>query len=98
VIPFALLFSTSAVPTFIAFSRETSDPAALEAILAPYRMCFFSIFTGSMFFACRIPERWVPRLFDIVGQSHQIFHILVVLGVNAFHRACLQAFHYRHEL
>ena len=28
----------------------------------------------------RIPERWMPGTFDLVGSSHQIFHVLVVMA------------------
>ncbi|XP_022864582.1 heptahelical transmembrane protein 2-like [Olea europaea var. sylvestris] len=33
---------------------------------------------GAVFYVTKIPERWKPGTFDIVGHSHQIFHILVV--------------------
>ena len=26
----------------------------------------------------RIPEKWYPGRFDVVGSSHQIFHVFVV--------------------
>lgn len=35
---------------------------------------------GAMFYALRIPERWFPGKFDLWGQSHQIFHILVIIA------------------
>ncbi|TXG60861.1 hypothetical protein EZV62_012224 [Acer yangbiense] len=35
---------------------------------------------GAGFYVSRIPERWKPGAFDIAGQSHQIFHVFVVLG------------------
>jgi adiponectin receptor len=35
---------------------------------------------GAFIYAFRVPERWWPGKFDIIGQSHQIFHILVVAG------------------
>lgn len=33
---------------------------------------------GALLYAARIPERLAPGKFDLFGQSHQIFHILVV--------------------
>ncbi|XP_073156584.1 heptahelical transmembrane protein 3-like [Henckelia pumila] len=33
---------------------------------------------GAVFYVTRIPERWMPGAFDIVGHSHQIFHVFVV--------------------
>lgn len=35
---------------------------------------------GSLLYAKRIPERWFPGKCDYLFQSHQIFHILVVLA------------------
>ena len=35
---------------------------------------------GAFFFATRLPEAAWPGKFDIWGSSHQIFHVLVVLG------------------
>ncbi|KAH7009372.1 hemolysin-III related-domain-containing protein [Microdochium trichocladiopsis] len=31
-------------------------------------------------YASRIPERWFPYRFDLVGASHQIFHLLVLIA------------------
>ncbi|KAH7016543.1 hemolysin-III related-domain-containing protein, partial [Microdochium trichocladiopsis] len=31
-------------------------------------------------YAGRIPERWFPYRFDLVGASHQIFHVLVLVA------------------
>ncbi|XP_042380413.1 heptahelical transmembrane protein ADIPOR2-like [Zingiber officinale] len=35
---------------------------------------------GALVYASRIPEKWRPGEFDLVGHSHQIFHVLVLLG------------------
>jgi adiponectin receptor len=44
---------------------------------------------GAFIYAFRIPERWWPGKFDIIGQSHQIFHVLVVAGA-AIHYSGIQ--------
>lgn len=44
---------------------------------------------GAAFYTSRIPERWKPGAFDIVGQSHQIFHVFVVLAAIAHSVATL---------
>ncbi|KAL8492056.1 hypothetical protein ACS0TY_023613 [Phlomoides rotata] len=36
---------------------------------------------GVVFYVTRIPERWRPGVFDVVGHSHQIFHVFVVAAV-----------------
>lgn len=35
---------------------------------------------GALMYACRVPERWFPGKCDIWFQSHQIFHLFVVLA------------------
>ncbi|XP_037947560.1 adiponectin receptor protein isoform X2 [Teleopsis dalmanni] len=35
---------------------------------------------GAMLYALRVPERWFPGKFDIWFQSHQLFHILVIIA------------------
>ncbi|KAM7252661.1 hypothetical protein ACFE04_008170 [Oxalis oulophora] len=44
---------------------------------------------GTGFYVSRVPERWKPGAFDIAGQSHQIFHVFVVLGALAHSAATL---------
>ncbi|KAL1563510.1 heptahelical transmembrane protein 2-like isoform X1 [Salvia divinorum] len=44
---------------------------------------------GAVFYVTRIPERWRPGAFDIVGHSHQIFHVLVVAAALAHSAATL---------
>jgi adiponectin receptor len=44
----------------------------------------------------QVPERWFRRKFDIVGASHQIFHILVVIAALTYTRGMLQAFDFVH--
>ncbi|KAJ3679197.1 hypothetical protein LUZ60_017208 [Juncus effusus] len=36
--------------------------------------------TGAGFYVNRIPEKWRPGKYDLVGHSHQIFHVFVILG------------------
>ncbi|KAK7388413.1 hypothetical protein VNO78_23229 [Psophocarpus tetragonolobus] len=51
--------------------------------------------TGAGFYVSRIPERWKPGAFDIAGQSHQIFHVFVVLGALAHSVATLVILDFR---
>ncbi|KAJ8498268.1 hypothetical protein OPV22_008820 [Ensete ventricosum] len=36
--------------------------------------------SGAGVYVSRIPEKWRPGEFDLIGHSHQIFHILVLVG------------------
>uniref|UniRef100_A0A0D6QZK3 Heptahelical transmembrane protein 4-like n=1 Tax=Araucaria cunninghamii TaxID=56994 RepID=A0A0D6QZK3_ARACU len=44
---------------------------------------------GALVYAMRIPERWKPGRFDIAGNSHQLFHVLVVIGAFTHYKAGL---------
>lgn len=37
-------------------------------------------FSGAAVYAARIPERWFPGRFDLLGQSHNLMHVLVLTG------------------
>lgn len=37
-------------------------------------------FSGAAVYATRIAERWFPRRFDLLGQSHNWMHLLVLTG------------------
>jgi adiponectin receptor len=48
--------------------------------------------SGAALYAARVPERFAPGKFDILGSSHQIFHILVLLAAATHLRGLLIAF------
>ena len=51
-------------------------------------------FSGAAIYAARIPERWSPRTFDVVGASHQLMHVLVVLGALKWETGLLRCVKY----
>ncbi|KAH8814042.1 hemolysin-III channel protein-like protein Izh2 [Hyaloscypha sp. PMI_1271] len=53
--------------------------------------------SGATAYAFKIPERWCRRRFDILGASHQIFHLMVVLAALTYTQGILQAFDFVHE-
>ena len=46
----------------------------------------------------RIPEKYNPGKYDLIGSSHQIFHVFVVLAAISHLTGLLKAFDYRHGL
>ncbi|KAL3423740.1 hemolysin III family channel protein [Phlyctema vagabunda] len=52
--------------------------------------------TGAVAYAFKVPERFCRRTFDVVGASHQIFHVLVVVAALVYLRGLLQAFDFVH--
>ncbi|BDA50104.1 Heptahelical transmembrane protein 4 [Coccomyxa sp. Obi] len=41
---------------------------------------------GAMLFALRVPERWSPGKFDLAFNSHQLFHVCVVVAAVVHYR------------
>lgn len=48
-----------------------------------------SYITGVVLYGFRIPECWAPGRFDIIGHSHQLWHIAIVLAILLHYRAIL---------
>ncbi|KAL1986249.1 hypothetical protein VTN96DRAFT_6617 [Rasamsonia emersonii] len=57
----------------------------------------FLYILGAVIYAARVPERLWPGKFDLLGSSHQIFHVLVVCAAVAHLTGLLRAFDYRHS-
>nr|KAJ3417708.1 hypothetical protein HK105_000897 [Polyrhizophydium stewartii] len=51
---------------------------------------------GAFIYAYRIPERWIPNVFDIWGHSHQIWHILVLSAAVVHYCGVVTMFKLRH--
>ena len=45
---------------------------------------------GAGTYAVRFPERWFPHSFDLVGASHQIFHVMVIFAGIAHYVGLIQ--------
>ena len=60
-------------------------------------MAGFNLF-GVVVYALRLPERKYPFKYDIFGQSHQIFHFMVVFAALAHTVGMLRAFDYTHRV
>ncbi|XP_062203556.1 heptahelical transmembrane protein 4-like [Phragmites australis] len=50
---------------------------------------------GVAVYAARVPERWAPGRFDLVGHSHQLFHLFVIAGAYAHYLAGLEYLKWR---
>ncbi|KAJ2706625.1 hypothetical protein H4R19_004992, partial [Coemansia spiralis] len=59
-------------------------------------MCALYV-AGTALYAFNIPERWFPGRFDIVGNSHQLFHCLVFFAALTHYYGIIQAFKWHHR-
>ena len=50
---------------------------------------------GGLMYTLRIPEKYFQGKFDIVGASHQILHIFVVIGFILHYLGCVDSYYYR---
>ena len=65
--------------------REDCVPESLKY----HAMCYISAVLAGFFFISKFPERMFPGRFDIVGQSHQLFHFFVVMATSSQIKALL---------
>ncbi len=54
-----------------------------------------SYIIGALIYILKVPERFFPGRFCLYGNSHQIFHIGVLIGVFSHYIGCIQAYYYR---
>jgi len=62
-----------------------------EAVITTaYEIVMLSFYgIGVTVYALRIPERWLPGKFDLIGHSHQLWHVLVIAGAYTHYLAGL---------
>ncbi|CAI5958806.1 unnamed protein product [Closterium sp. NIES-64] len=77
------------VPFFHGMLLYHHEPFLVTTLL--YELLMGALYgIGALFYATRIPERWLPGKFDIAGHSHQIFHVLVIAGAYTHYQAALR--------
>jgi predicted membrane channel-forming protein YqfA (hemolysin III family) len=43
-----------------------------------------------VFYVSMMPERWLPGTFDLIGSSHQLWHLLILAALAWWQRAGVQ--------
>nr|XP_009627936.1 heptahelical transmembrane protein 2-like [Nicotiana tomentosiformis] len=85
------------IPAAHAVSLYFHHPQVLVALV--YEIAMGLLYAaGAVFYVTRFPERWKPGAFDLVGHSHQIFHVLVVAAALAHSIATLVIMDWRRGL
>jgi adiponectin receptor len=67
------------VPCFHKAAFLHPEPIAYRTTACELGMGLIYI-AGAVVYAMKVPEKWLPGRFDIIGHSHQILHVLVVVG------------------
>lgn len=82
------------VPCIHKLFLHSTEPGAIKTLTLEVLMGMLYA-TGAVVYATRIPERWAPGKFDIAGNSHQLFHMLVVAGAYVHYQAGLMYLRWR---
>lgn len=71
------------------------DPFSMKSSIGYYLLCGFFYLFGLYVYTVRCPERHRPGRFNVCGNSHQIWHCFVVLGIIATYFGALESFESR---
>lgn len=91
---FSILGLSAGLPfIYIIWMREKYHRYYLPAIyIMPWLIGGLIYIGGAAIYGLRIPEKYKPMSFDIVGASHQIFHIAVILGFSIMFNDALRLY------
>lgn len=65
---------------------STNDIAAFWNDVFPCLTHYILFGISALFYATKIPERFKPELFDLIGHSHQWFHLFIsLMSLSQFH-------------
>lgn len=78
---FSALGASGFIPMLHMLFERGLSYAFSEGQLQWLLLMFLSYGSGAALYATRVPERLFPGKLDLILHSHQIFHILVVIGV-----------------
>lgn len=93
---FAGMGLTGIVPWIHGIIINFGVPLAMEAAIHMGLMAV-SYLGGVVFYACRVPERWLPGKFDLLFNSHQIWHLAVLLGIFNHYNATMSLVEWRDD-
>ncbi|POR38243.1 Adiponectin receptor protein [Tolypocladium paradoxum] len=79
-LPFLGLGFSAFIPILHAALIFPYDQLQRQSGLNYYYLEGVFMLIGVLFLATKVPERWLPGMFDYWGASHQIFHCFVVMG------------------
>ncbi|XP_071101408.1 membrane progestin receptor gamma-like [Haliotis cracherodii] len=86
---FALPYFYDSIPVVIRFSTCTPEECQLSANYLHFRQFVFA-FLAAFLYSTHLPERLHPGKFDIIGHSHQLFHVSSIMATFDQLQAVLQ--------
>ena len=97
ILAFAMPYTFVSLPLLYRIAFCSPKDCASPAMKLHSRQFVFAIF-AAFFYISHIPERFFPGKFDIVGHSHQIFHIISTLASHDQLYGLLADLHSRRHL
>ncbi|RDW76178.1 hypothetical protein BP5796_06999 [Coleophoma crateriformis] len=88
---FSFMASSAFYPIIIAICQVGWKRANIEYGASSYMLTIIIYLISVTIYAIRFPEAWKPGQFDIWGQSHQLFHIGMVIGLTIHFGAFMTA-------
>ncbi|EGR29870.1 hypothetical protein IMG5_147130 [Ichthyophthirius multifiliis] len=77
------------------FKENNNDTYSTANSIGYYLVVCFCYLIGLIIFALRCPERYKPGHFDICGASHQLWHVMVLIGIGLTYVASIINFYTR---
>ena len=71
--------ASSGLPIFVLAFYEDSENISYYNTKPLLLGCILYA-AGALIYLSAYPERWKPKKFDIIGASHQIFHVCVLMA------------------
>jgi len=77
------------IPTFHFILSRRYDPEVISFICGRIAVMYGLYGLGFLIYSLRIPERFCPGTTDVLGNSHQLWHVFVMLAATSWLRSLL---------
>ncbi|KAK7205406.1 adiponectin receptor protein [Myxozyma melibiosi] len=92
-----VVFGVSGVIPMAYCAYELGYAELKSRVQLPYMLAEGALYiSGAAIYAARIPERFRPGKFDLIGSSHQIFHFFVVAAAVSHLIGIIKAYRFCH--
>ena len=93
---YAVPYNFDCIPIYIRFFTSPLSELLAGTLFLHLRQFMFALMAAFLY-TTHLPERLYPGSFDIIGHSHQLFHICTFLGSNDQMRALTFDLTHRHQ-
>jgi adiponectin receptor len=87
--------AAGALPALQLYAAAGDAHADVQAVMAGLVVMGAQYIGGALLYGLRLPERWAPGVFDFIGASHGIFHVLVWTAAATHYGTVVTLFRWR---